>query len=221
LTPLQLERIGIAGLAAGLSARGWDASVEMFVPADMIKAPFVVGARVNRTKVLFTTEHNIKRAGFQSGKSGKKRRDFLPQAAKRPSNPSYRSDGDGRPIRGPIRAYKNAWLRWHPYRVLLVLNYIAQPATFWRRRLPDQIGLLDERLHYTMDYEFWLRIGAQHRLHVLKEDLAAFRLHPASKSGGTADYQFQEQLHVAEGLVFRSRCGFITRLYGGSFVYLV
>jgi hypothetical protein len=40
----------------------------------MIKAPFVVGARVNRTKVLFTTEHNIKRAGFQSVKSGKKRR---------------------------------------------------------------------------------------------------------------------------------------------------
>ena len=40
----------------------------------MIKAPFVVGARVNRTKVLFTTEHNIKRAGFQYGKSGKKKR---------------------------------------------------------------------------------------------------------------------------------------------------
>jgi hypothetical protein len=42
--------------------------------AEMIKAPFVVGARVNRTLVLFTTEHNIKRAGFQSVKSGNKRR---------------------------------------------------------------------------------------------------------------------------------------------------
>jgi hypothetical protein len=44
------------------------------VAADMIKAPFVVGARVNRTKVLFTIEDNIKRAGFQSVKSGIKRR---------------------------------------------------------------------------------------------------------------------------------------------------
>jgi hypothetical protein len=41
-----------------------------FVPADMTKAPFVMGARVNRIIVLFTTEHNIKRAGFQYGKSG-------------------------------------------------------------------------------------------------------------------------------------------------------
>jgi hypothetical protein len=44
------------------------------VAADMIKAPFVVGARVNRTLVLFTTEHNITRVGFQSVKSGKMRR---------------------------------------------------------------------------------------------------------------------------------------------------
>ena len=43
------------------------------IRADMIKAPFAVGARVNRTKVLFTTEDNIKRAGFQSVKSGKTR----------------------------------------------------------------------------------------------------------------------------------------------------
>jgi hypothetical protein len=46
----------------------------VFVTADIIKAPFVVGARVNRINVLFTTEHNIKRAGIQSGKSGEKRR---------------------------------------------------------------------------------------------------------------------------------------------------
>jgi hypothetical protein len=44
----------------------------VFVPADMTIAPFEVGARVNRTKVLFTTEHNIKGSGFQSVKSGKK-----------------------------------------------------------------------------------------------------------------------------------------------------
>jgi len=52
----------------------------------MLNAPFVVGVRVNRTKVLFTTEDNIKQAGFtqrvlfeQSGKSGKTRR--LPAAS--------------------------------------------------------------------------------------------------------------------------------------------
>jgi hypothetical protein len=96
-----------------------------------------------------------------------------------------------------IRAYKNAWLRTRLYRALLVLNYIAQPATFWRRPLTETLGGLDAGLHYTMDYEYWLRIGQAHRLHVLKEDLAAFRLHSGSKSGGTAHLQFDEELKVA------------------------
>jgi glycosyltransferase involved in cell wall biosynthesis len=38
-------------------------------------------------------------------------------------------------------------------------NYIMQQATFWRRRVHDRIGLLDETLHYSMDLEFWLRAG--------------------------------------------------------------
>jgi glycosyltransferase involved in cell wall biosynthesis len=108
-------------------------------------------------------------------------------------------DGDGRPIRGLIRAYKIFWLRWPSYRVLLVLNYIAQPATFWRRRVTEAIGPLDESLNYTMEYQYWLRIGAEHRLHVLKEDLAVFRLHNQSKSGNTAHKQFEEELGVARG----------------------
>jgi hypothetical protein len=58
-------------LPLGFLRTGWAASGGAFVSEDMIKAPFVVGARVNRTKVLFSTEHNIKRAGFQSVKSGK------------------------------------------------------------------------------------------------------------------------------------------------------
>jgi glycosyltransferase involved in cell wall biosynthesis len=93
-------------------------------------------------------------------------------------------DGDGRTIRRFIRGYKNFWLSRHTYSSLLVINYIAQPATFWRRRVTDEIGPLNADLYYTMEYEYWLRIGAQHGLHVIKEDLAAFRLHEGSKSGG-------------------------------------
>jgi glycosyltransferase involved in cell wall biosynthesis len=39
--------------------------------------------------------------------------------------------------------------------------YISQPATFFRRRVLLQHGYLDERLHFCMDYEFWLRLGLQ------------------------------------------------------------
>jgi glycosyltransferase involved in cell wall biosynthesis len=106
-------------------------------------------------------------------------------------------DADCRPTRKLITAYKNFWLGLRSYTVLQVLNYISQPATFWRRSTTDELGLLDERLHYTMDYEYWLRIGRRYPLHSLPQPLAAFRLYAGSKSGSTARKQFDEQYRVA------------------------
>lgn len=35
---------------------------------------------------------------------------------------------------------------------------VFQPSAFFTRRIINQIGLLDENLHYVMDYDLWLRI---------------------------------------------------------------
>ncbi len=40
---------------------------------------------------------------------------------------------------------------------LIETCFFCQPATFIRRSVFEQIGLLREDLHYNMDYEFWLR----------------------------------------------------------------
>lgn len=37
--------------------------------------------------------------------------------------------------------------------------FISQPSVFFRRRVVDKYGLLDESLHFCMDYEYWLRLG--------------------------------------------------------------
>ena len=105
-------------------------------------------------------------------------------------------DESGHEMRKSITAYKNFWLGFRSYGVLQVLNYISQPATFWRRGLLAQVGSLNEDLRFTMDYEYWLRIGKQHRLHVLRQGLAGFRLYAASKSGGGYEEQFAEELAV-------------------------
>jgi hypothetical protein len=104
----------------------------------------------------------------------------------------------GRVIRPRTRLYKNFFLALNQYWILQILNYIGQPATFWRRGVLQRIGYLNERLHYTMDYEYWLRLGKESRPHVVSQDLARFRIHRGSKSGSTIHRQFDEELAVAE-----------------------
>lgn len=36
-------------------------------------------------------------------------------------------------------------------------NIISQPSCFYRKRILDELGMLDENLHFTMDWSLWLR----------------------------------------------------------------
>jgi len=62
------------------------------------------------------------------------------------------------------------------------VNYIPQPAAFFRRRLLDEVGELDPGLHYTMDFDYWLRAGLRHQAAYLPIPLASLRLHGGAKS---------------------------------------
>jgi hypothetical protein len=88
----------------------------------------------------------------------------------------------GREIRKPITWYKVFWQKRYGYTWLLVTNFIAQPAVFWCREMVDETGLLDVHAHLTMDYDYWLRLGAKHEPGFIDEYLARFRWHPVSKS---------------------------------------
>lgn len=66
-------------------------------------------------------------------------------------------------------------------------SFICQPAAFFRRRVVERHGILDARLRYCMDYEYWLRLGrAGARFAYLPGKLAGSRLHPATKTLGQA-----------------------------------
>lgn len=68
---------------------------------------------------------------------------------------------------------------------LIEACYLCQPAVFFRRRVIDKFGFLNEKLNYCMDYEYWLRLalnGAQ--FFYSDQILAGSRLHPDTKSLG-------------------------------------
>lgn len=63
--------------------------------------------------------------------------------------------------------------------------FICQPALFFRRRLIEQQGLLDETLTYCMDYEYWLRLGKDGvQFAYLEKKLAGSRLYADTKTLG-------------------------------------
>lgn len=107
-------------------------------------------------------------------------------------------DEKDRPIRSAVVRYKERSLRRYTYRALLRENFVSQPAVFWRRGFGHDVGPLDASLHWTMDYDLWLRMGRIAAPLFLDRVLAQFRLHPQSKTGKVDRRQFDEQYAVAK-----------------------
>ncbi|MEJ0104620.1 MAG: glycosyltransferase family 2 protein [Bacteroidota bacterium] len=59
---------------------------------------------------------------------------------------------------------------------------MPQPASFYRRRLLDEQGLLDESLHFSMDTDLFIRAGLHYPIVQVEDVFARFRLHKESKS---------------------------------------
>jgi glycosyltransferase involved in cell wall biosynthesis len=106
-------------------------------------------------------------------------------------------DQNGQEIRRLITFYKKLWLRIRSTGMLAVMDYISQPATFWRWGVIERIGYFDEACDYAMDYDYWLRLRKYYQLYYLDETLACFRVHPESKGGSAFDAQFLDDMQVA------------------------
>ena len=68
------------------------------------------------------------------------------------------------------------------YERLKDICFICQPSVFFRRRLAARVGLLDDRLQYCMDYEYWLRIGRTTPFARMDRFLAGSRMYRENKT---------------------------------------
>lgn len=65
---------------------------------------------------------------------------------------------------------------------LAAVNFICQPAAFFRRAAFEAVGGLDGALDFVMDYDLWIRIGKRFICCYVPQLLATYRLHETSKT---------------------------------------
>ncbi len=66
---------------------------------------------------------------------------------------------------------------------LLYREGVAQPSIFFRRDVVNSVGLLNEELHYFMDYDYWFRfLFAGYRFYGIDQFIAVQKYHGKSKS---------------------------------------
>jgi glycosyltransferase involved in cell wall biosynthesis len=87
-----------------------------------------------------------------------------------------------------------------PYSVveLLRLSIPAQPTTFVRRRICEEIGPLDRRFRYSMDSEYWVRASKVTDVWYEARCIATYRLHDTSKTIANHSGFYEEWIAIAE-----------------------
>ena len=76
-------------------------------------------------------------------------------------------------------------------------NGIYSPAVFFTRAAYEAVGPLDEELHFTMDYDLWLRIGKRFGARHVDAVWGVQRLHDGAKSIRHYEEFWPERLAVS------------------------
>ncbi len=84
------------------------------------------------------------------------------------------------------------------YTTLWHHDYLGQPAVFFRRTLWERVGPLDEKLHYCMDWDLFLRMWKVCRPLHIPHVLATYRLDPSTKSGAEDSEKMTQVVHLVQ-----------------------
>lgn len=107
-------------------------------------------------------------------------------------------DVEGSEIRTGITRFKECFFPVSSRFTYQCINYISQPAMFFRRSTFQSVGEIREDMVAAWDYEFLLRLWKAGSAVIIPGDpVSAFRWHEQSISGQNFHIQFKEELDAA------------------------
>lgn len=73
-----------------------------------------------------------------------------------------------------------------------VWDYIMQPTTFFRLKALQDVGYLDKKLHWCMDWDLWIRLASKYEVGYLNKVLANSREYDDTKTSTGGIKRFRE-----------------------------
>jgi len=77
-------------------------------------------------------------------------------------------------------------------------NYIPQPATFFKKKVLNEVGLLDTSFNFSMDREFFIRIGKKYKIKRIQAVLGNVRIHDCTKTKASGKKGIKERLLICK-----------------------
>lgn len=83
---------------------------------------------------------------------------------------------------------------------LLVQNFIPQPSTFLKMQAVRELGGVNAHLHYSMDYDLFLRLSQKYRLVGIPKYYSGFRVVSGTKSTASPALFLEENKKIFESM---------------------
>jgi glycosyltransferase involved in cell wall biosynthesis len=102
--------------------------------------------------------------------------------------------GDGFVAEGSSGPKRNAGVEpfFDLWKLIHLYDFVSQPSVFLSREAIEKAGYLDERLHYIMDWELWIRMSRFGKIRSIPQALSCARLHPGAKTGSAGMERWNE-----------------------------
>ena len=76
---------------------------------------------------------------------------------------------------------------------ITLCDYVIQPSTFWGKSVIDEIGTLDENLHYGFDWDWFIKAHTNAiPFEMIERNLSVYRIHAGHKSSSGGEKRIEE-----------------------------